>query len=172
MFRMATFEDDRTLKLYRRLLLQRRLKRASQAEAFRRVSGPLRAQGVRFSRLPPVLVRTALGRLPSLPGKDERIDWSQVRSAVCSTFNDEADRDEVFRAALWSCSDASERLAVVWHTDASGMRISPQDLARHASLILEVGTEIWVCAADGSCEWLIEYSRFDREICFGKSLFD
>tara|TARA_R110002124_G_scaffold165121_2_gene332501 strand:- start:33478 stop:34047 length:570 start_codon:yes stop_codon:yes gene_type:complete len=168
---MTSVEDERDRKLYRRLLLQRRLARAAHAQTYRQAAGPLRTAGIRFSRLSPAAVSEALGPLSSLPGRDERIDWSLVERANCLTWSDANDRDAMFRTALEACAAASERVAVIWHTHMSGMRITAADLADHAPMILDLGSEIWVCRADNS-PWLIECSRWDREICYGQFLPD
>lgn len=167
---MHPHDDDRALRQYRRLLLQRRLRRASDSEAFRQVAGGLRMAGLRFARMSPTSVRSALGDLTLVPGKDERIDWSRIRSAECRCWTDDLGRDDLFREAVAACAKPHERVAVIWHTHASGLRIAAQDLASHVSPVLDAGSEIWVCSADGAGSWLVEYARYGGEICFGTSL--
>jgi hypothetical protein len=166
---MTEIGDDRRGLLYRRRLLQRRLARIAKCETFRAAAAPIRCAGVRFSRLPPVAVSRAMGDLRFLPGKGERIDWSQVKESTCLSWRETSSRGGMFRAALEACAANHDPVAVIWHPSVSGMRIRAGDLKDHAQSILDLGSEIWICHADGG-SWLIEYAAGDQEICYGRAL--
>jgi hypothetical protein len=161
-------EGERRKRLVeKRRLALLRMERAAASATFRGVAPALCARRVRFSKLVPQGCRTALGRLASGPGRDERLLWAPVPNGSCRAWETAEERDQALREALAACAAPDVRAAVVWHPCTAGLRLASADLARHAAPILDAGAgdTIWIVAADGG-PWLIEIAYWDREVCW------
>lgn len=123
-------------------------------------------RGVRFSKLVPERCRTALGRLASGPGQDERLLWHWIGNAAGSIWTAKAERDALLGEALAACAAPETPVAVVWHPFRAGLRLRAADLAANAAPVLDAtGETVWIVAAEGG-PWLIEVAFWDREICW------
>lgn len=160
-------EDRRARLVEKRRLALLRMQRAAVSRTFRTAAPALCARGVRFSKLVPQRCLTALGRLASGPGQDERLLWDPIPDGTCRTWQTEQEQDEALREALAVCTVPQAPVAVIWHPCAAGLRLSAADLARHPAPVLEAGEgeTIWIVAADGG-PWLIELAYWDREVCW------
>lgn len=151
-------------------MAQLRLKRASLSGTFREVAPVLCRRGVRFSKLVPERCRSALGRLASGPGQDERLLWGPIGNGVCAWWSSDAERDSLLASALAECAAPGTPVAVVWNPFRAGLRIRSGDLAAHAAAILDpVHETVWIVAADGGA-WLVEVAFWDRELCYTKAM--
>lgn len=164
---MSMDEVRRARLIERRRLAQIRAQRAALSEAFRAVAPGLRARGVRCAKLMPERCRTALGRLASGPGRDERLLWKPIPNGVCRPWQTERERDSLLAAGLAACAAPETPVAVVWHPCRAGLRLAASALAANAAEIINAsaGDTIWIVAADGG-PWLIEIAYWDREICW------
>ena len=162
-------EARRAALLEKRRLFQLRLQRQNVSARYRPVACALRAAKVRCSKLSPEACRLALGTLASGPSRDERLDWTGIGNGICRIYANDAQRDAYVAEALADCTGWTDPVAVVWHPFEAGLRIAAGDLVRHAPLILDQATEIWIVDARGS-SWLIEVAAFDSEVCHTRSM--
>lgn len=146
--------------------MNRRRLRAQEGEYLRGVVPTLRAERVRCRRVNLPGIAQALGPITSLKARGERLDWSCLAGARCEIWNDRSDRDRIFRKAVETLSTPEERLVVVWHTHAAGLRIRAASANQWASPLLGASPLVWI-VPDDSPRWVIEVARLDRELCFG-----
>jgi len=156
---------ERERLLRRRELLQLRLQRNTQARTFRALAPRLRAAGIRdFSRMPPAQCQACVAPLASLPGHDERFYWREIPGSSCETWTSDDEIESLFQRAL--PTNASGRLAFVFHPFASGLSIATGDAARALAIVLpELHDSLWIVPRRGA-GWLIEVDPGDREICW------
>lgn len=146
--------------------LNGRLRRAQEGEYLRQVLPTLRAERVRCRRVNLPEINRALAPISSMKARGERPDWSCMSEARCEIWDDRSDRDRIFRKAVKILSTPEERLVVVWHSHAAGLRIGAASASRLASPLLDASPLVWI-VPDDSPRWLIEVARMDRELCFG-----
>lgn len=146
--------------------LNGRLLRAQEGEYLRQVVPTLRAERVRCSRVNLPGIGRALAPITSMKARGDRLDWSCSSEARCEIWDDRSYRDRIFRKAIEFLSNPEERLVVVWHSHAAGLRIRAASASRLASPLLDVSPLVWI-VPDDSPRWLIEVARLDRELCFG-----
>jgi hypothetical protein len=106
-----------------------------------------------------------------VPAQAERLIWWQIAGAHRAIWESSEERDELVRAALDTCAEASKRLIVIPHTSEAGLSLSTADLRAVVSSVLSAAREtVWITARLGSEAWLIEISFTDKEVCFAQSL--
>lgn len=161
---------DRDRLVQRRALLAARLKRRQLGEHSWPMQQEMRRRGLTAARVGPAAAQAALARLTDGPGLDERLDWSFVTDARRRQWGVETNASDLIAEAFDDLGvRGAERVLLVWHPGLAALRVRSADLVKLADIALRAHPEVWVCSADGD-DWLVESSRFDREICWGRPL--
>lgn len=158
-------ESHRARLLERRRLAQKRNERQQYSATFRAVSPGLRAEDLRFARLPPVANQRLLEPFASTPGKDEEFVFDGIPAATTHAWLSFDQRDILCRTALIGLAPADRAVAVIWHPYTSGLRIRVTDLTSQITPVLDAGNggAIWIVPVAGE-GWLIQIGFWSRTV--------
>ena len=153
--------------LQRRRLLQLRHERQELSRQFRELAPRLCADGLRFSTSMPASSRRHLGRLSTVPARDERVDWVLVPEGECHAWTDAAECAALLARAFHACGVAGNApVLVVFHTAEAALAIGAADLcAAWPGLHDALYASVWIVPRNGG-GWLVEASLMDREVCW------
>lgn len=160
----------RDLAERRREMLLLRQKRKVEARQAREVGAKLCGAGVRWVRVPAWLVRQDLCEKMDASAIDERFDWPKIAGASILHFGEQGEAGLLLQATLARYAEPDSRVVLVFHTHESALRLTAKDLALHLPLFLEDVIEFWIVSADPKQDWLIDYNRFDDEVCHAARL--
>jgi hypothetical protein len=151
----------------RRDHLQLRLRRQEKSRQSRELAARLHALGVRrLSRLPPARAQALVAPFAHWPGRDERFYWPEIPAHVCRHWEDEAQRDAMFREALCANFPAGARIAVVFHPFESALVLGREDAVAHAGSLLARGYAAWWIVTLRGPSKLVEVCFSDHEVCW------
>jgi hypothetical protein len=150
----------------KRALLKLRLARAEASRTFRAIAPQVRAAGVRFAKLSLADVARAFAPWQNHPARDERLYWPEIPGGLCQPWSSPAERDALITSALAVLAQPDARIAVIWHTAESGLRLCAQSLPAVIPILCDALHEGFWLVPDADSAWLIEVSLRDCEMCW------
>ena len=152
---------DRLRLLDRRARVQARLKRRADGQYCDAVLVAMRRGRVRAARVSVAEQMAAARPFTLLPGRDERVDWTQVAGGRRRFWTDKTQRAGMLDEALDDLGIAADRrLLIVFHPSFAGVRTTRAGLTAHADAVLDANPEVWICPTEGA-DWLIESADMD-----------
>lgn len=162
--------DRRDRAMRRRAMLLLRQKRKEEARQVREVGHLLCEQGVRWVRVPAKHVFEHLREKTDAPAVSDRFDWRAIRGSVVTRFSSTGEASLLLQAALARYAASNARVVLVFHTHESAIRMGADDLALHLPTFIENVVEFWIVSAEAADDWLIDFNRFDHEVCHAPRL--
>lgn len=154
----------------RRKVLAIRQKRKAEAMQAREIGRLFCERGISWVRVPAVQIFACLAGKLEAPAMDERFDWKAIPGASISSHASSGEACLQLQAAIARHAAPQSRVVLVLHTHVSGLRLAVEDLCLHLPAFIDEVPEFWIVDAEPASPWLIDYNRFDREVCHANKL--